>query len=154
MASLSWCKRRRNGIKCVEVNVNLSIEYYKTAEESLLVLKHIESTGSKVWLAVVQYYALYFAAYSILLRCGILCENHDCTIFLIKHLEKNSLLNTKLAGILEENKGLRIDNQYYLKNRLVITDFSKLSNYLLEVRKELNELDNAKIDLIREKVFS
>ena len=54
----------------------------------------------------------------------------------------------------EENKekGLRIDNQYYLKNRPVIIDFDKLSDFLLSIRKSLDELDNEKINILRKKI--
>lgn len=52
--------------------------------------------------------------------------------------------------MLEDDKELRIDNQYYLKNKPVDIDFEKLSDFLIEIRSSLDELSIDKIKELRE----
>jgi len=152
MNKISWCKKQDSGIKIREPNENLSKEYFENAEESLRVLRSIKATQSNMWLATTKYYIEYFAVYSILMKIGIKCEIHDCTISLVKFLEEKGVLEKGTFKKIEEDKDLRIDNQYYLKNRLVKIDFEELSNFLLSIKKSLNDLDSNKIKNLREKI--
>ena len=152
MSKISWCKKQKDGIKIQDPNDNLSQEYYQNAEESLRVLKSIKETESNMWLATTKYYIEYFGAYSVLMKIGIKCEIHDCTIALIKFLENEGLVERGTAKMLEKDKALRIDNQYYLKNKSVNIDFDKLSKFLLSTRKSLDKLNKDKIEELREKI--
>ena len=154
MNKISWCKKQKNGIKIQEPNNNLSQEYYQNAEESLRVLKSIKETQSNMWLATTKYYIEYFAAYSVLMKIGIKCEIHDCTISLMQFIENEGIVEKGTAKILEKDKELRIDNQYYLKNKLVDIDFDKLSNFLLSIRKSLDQLNKEKIEDLRKKIVA
>lgn len=153
MKKISWCKKQGSGIKIQEPNENLSQEYYKNAEESMKVLKSIKETRSNMWLATTKYYIEYFAVYSILMKIGIKCEIHDCTIALVKFLEDEEIIEKGTSKILEDDKELRIDNQYYLKNKTVDIDFGKLSNFMLSIKRYLDKLDNKKIEELREKIL-
>lgn len=152
MKKISWCKKKKGGIQIQEPNDNLSKEYFENAEESLKVLRSIKKTKSNMWLATTKYYIEYFAVYSILMKLGIKCEIHDCTISLIEFLEKEEMVKLGISKRLERDKELRIDNQYYLKNKPVNIDFEKLSDFLVSVKEILNKLDKDKIDEIREKI--
>jgi len=152
MNKISWCKKQKSGIKIQEPNENLSQEYYENAEESLKVLKSIKGTKSNMWLATTKYYIEYFAAYSVLMKIGIKCEIHDCTIALVKFLEREGILDEGTTERLEEDKELRIDNQYYLKNKPVKIDFEALSEFLLSIKKILDDLDEEKIEDVRSKI--
>ena len=152
MKKISWCKKQDKGIKLVEPNDNLSDEYYKNAEESLKVLRSIIETQSNMWIATTKYYIEYFSVYSVLMKIGIKCEIHDCTISLVKFLEDEDIINIGISKILEKDKELRIDNQYYLKNKPVNIDFDNLSDFLLSIKNSLNMLDNNKIEEIRTKI--
>jgi len=152
MKRISWCKRQERGIKLIEPNDNLSKEYFENAEESLRVLRSIIDTHSNMWLATTKYYIEYFAVYSVLMKMGIKCEIHDCTISLVRFLENENIFEERISEMLEDDKELRIDNQYYLKNRLVEIDFEKLSGFLVSIRESLNKLDNNKIQELREKI--
>jgi len=154
MKRINWCKKQKAGIKIQEPNENLSQEYYENAEESLKVLRNIEKTQSNMWLATTKYYIEYFAVYSVLMRIGVKCEIHDCTISIVKFLEEQEIIEKGVSIILENDKDLRIDNQYYLKNRPVKIDFSKLSNFILSIRKSLDKLDDKKIKELREKLMA
>ena len=152
MKKISWCKKQKAGIKIQELNENLSQEYYENAEESMRVLRSIKETSSNMWIATTKYYIEYFAVYSVLMKIGIKCEIHDCTIALVKFLEKEEVIEKETSKILEDDKELRIDNQYYLKNKPVNIDFEKLSNFILSIKRSLEKLDNEKIKELREKI--
>lgn len=154
MKQISWCKEQKNGIKLIEPSDNLSEEYLNNAEDSMKVLRHIYPTQSTMWLATTKYYIEYFAVYSILMKIGIKCEIHDCTLSLIKLLEEKGLFEKGTYGALKKDKELRIDNQYYLKNKEVEIDFEKLSNFLLMIRKILNNLNKDNINKIRKLINS
>ena len=152
MKKISWCKKQKTGIRIQEPNDNLSREYYENAEESMRVLRSIKETSSNMWIATTKYYIEYFAVYSILMKIGIKCEIHDCTIALIKFLEGEEIIENGTSQILEKDKELRIDNQYYLKNKPVNIDFEKISNFILLVNGSLEKLNSEKIKELREKI--
>jgi hypothetical protein len=151
MASLKWCMVQKKGIKLIEPNDNLCAEYIQTAEETLDVLRDIKSK-SKVWLATTKYYCEYFAAYSLLMKIGIKCEIHDCTIAVCSFLEAKKILPFGFSEILEKDKQLRIDNQYYLKNREVQVNYNELLNFVLKMKDICSKLSKEDIKKIREAI--
>lgn len=153
MSRISWCKKQEKGIKLIEPNTDLSGEYYQNAEESLKVLRNIYETKSNMWLATTKYYIEYFAIYSILMKIGIKCEIHDCTIALTEFLEQENIIKAGTHKMLEKDKELRIDNQYYLKNKPVDINFETLSGFMISIKEALDKLDNSKIAEIREKIM-
>ena len=145
--SIDWCKKQ--GMKLIEPNDNLSEEYYGSAEETLRVTNLIKNSGSNMWLATQKYYTEYLAAYSLLMKIGIKSEIHSCTIEVIQILEKEKIIDFEFSKVLEQDKELRIDNQYYLKNKPVNFDSKKLSDILLKVRNILDTITDADINRIR-----
>lgn len=149
MVTLNWCKKQKKGIKLIEPSNNLAKEYLESAEETLEILKEIQGK-SKMWLATTKYYFEYFLIYSLLIKIGIKCEIHECTIEVAKTLEKNKLLEKGINKQLEYDKQLRIDNQYYLKNREVKIDYERLLNLFLNIKNKVNKLTLTEINKIRE----
>ena len=145
--SIEWCKKQ--GMKLIEPNDNLSEEYYKNAEETLRVTNLIKNSGSNMWLATQKYYTEYLASYALLMKIGIKTEIHSCTIDIIRLLEKENIITFKLSKNLEEDKELRIDNQYYLKNRPVDFNSKALSELLLKIRELLDNITKEQIKHIR-----
>lgn len=152
MNKINWCKKQSKGIKLIEPNDNLSEEYFNNAEESLRVLRSIKESKSNMWLATTKYYIEYFAVYAVLMKIGIKCEIHECTIELVKLLEKENILIKGISNNLKKDKDLRIDNQYYLKNKEVKIDFEELSNFILSIKQTLENLNKDKIKILREKL--
>jgi len=152
MKKINWCKKQKDGIRIQEPNDNVSQEYYKNAEESMKVLRALKKTKSNMWLATTKYYIEYFAIYSVFMKLGIKCEIHDCTIALAKFLEYENIIEKGISKILEDDKELRIENQYYLKNKPVNIDFEKLSGFLLSIKKSLEKLKQDKIRELREEI--
>ena len=137
-------------MKLIEPNDNLAEEYFKNAEETLRVTNLIKDSGSNMWLATQKYYTEYLSAYSLLMKIGIKSEIHSCTIEIIRVLEKEKIIDFNFSKILEEDKELRIDNQYYLKNRPVDFNSRKLAEILLKIRKILSTLPQEQITKIRD----
>src|SRR3989338_7231903 len=151
MATIKWCKSQKRGIKLVGPNDNLFEEYIQTAEESLDILRSIRGK-SKVWVATTKYYTEYFAVYSLLMKIGIKCEIHDCTIAVCSFLEENGTIPVGYSNILNEDKQLRIDNQYYLKNRKVEVSYNGLAEFVLRIKDINLRLSPEQIGRIRKQL--
>jgi len=148
MVDLNWCKRQNGGIKLVEPNENLAREYLANAEETLMVLREIDGK-SNMWVATMKYYFEYFLAYAVLMRIGVKCEIHDCTIEVCKRLENDDALPGGFYSALKKDKSLRIDNQYYLKNKKVDVDYGELSRFLLEIKNFVSRVSEDGVNKAR-----
>ncbi len=151
MASLRWCANQKSRIKIISPNDNLSKEYFSSSQETLEILKEI-GEKSNMWLSTTKYYCEYFAVYSVLMKLGIKSEIHECTILLVKFLEKKGIFKSGTYKILEEDKELRIENQYYLKNKKVKFSYDNLLKFILEIREIINSLTENKINKIRDEL--
>jgi len=98
-----------------------------------------------MWLATTKYYCEYFALYALLMYIGIKSEIHDCTIWVVKFLEEQNVIERGIAKILENDKRLRIDNQYYLKNKKVFVDYNNLRDLILKIKEIINTITNEKL---------
>lgn len=145
MDKIKWCLIQKSGIKLIERSENLSKEYMKEADSDFLEMKNAESLK---WKDIEAYYSCYNISYSLLMKLGIKCEIHDCTIELLKYLSKGINITKEQLEFIEELKKKRIDVQYYLKEPKEI-DEKKVADFLLTIKKIINELDNDKIDKIR-----
>ncbi|MCD4759930.1 hypothetical protein K8R33_03510 [archaeon] len=111
MVSINWCLKTKNGIEMVNPNDNMSNSYLKMAEESLEVIKKI-GKNSKLWVASTSYYTMYYCLYSIMIKIGIKCEIHTCSIeFMKKHLP--NLYNNKDISLIKVAFKTRNELQYY-----------------------------------------
>lgn len=148
---LNWCCAQKKGIRIIEPNNNLAKEYIQSSEETLLVLQTIKDQ-SNMWLATTKYYCEYFAVYALLMKLGVKCEIHDCTIELCRFLEEENIVTKSFTKTLEDDKDLRIDNQYYLKNKKVDIDYSKIRDFVLDLKDKINKIGLDEINNIRKKL--
>ena len=72
---------------------------------------------SKEWKITTAYYGMYFSVYAILMRIGIKCEIHSCTIEFVK-LFLGHYFNREEILLLSMALQARIDSQYYTNRRL------------------------------------
>lgn len=105
-----------------------------------------------MWLATTKYYFEYFVVYSLFMKLGIKSEIHECTIALCSFLEDEGMLKSGVSSMLEKDKKLRIDNQYYLKNIYVDADYDILLNFMLEIKDVLDKMTYDSVKDIRIKV--
>jgi uncharacterized protein (UPF0332 family) len=148
---LNWCCRQKKGIKIIDPNDNLAKEYITSSEDTLIVLQDIKNQ-SNMWLATTKYYCEYFAVYALLMKLGVKCEIHDCTVELCKFLEQEKMIPNGFANVLEDDKDLRIDNQYYLKNRKVDVDLDDLRNFVFTLKQITNSLTLEQVTEFRENI--
>ena len=148
---LNWCCRQPKGLKLSEPNDNLSREYIQSSEETLSVLQDIKGR-SNMWLATTKYYCEYFAVYALLQKIGIECEIHDCTIEIARVLEEMKIIPEGFTKRLGDDKELRIDNQYYLKNYPVNINISELRDFILTLKNKVNSLTLNEINEVRNKI--
>lgn len=149
VTKLKWCCDQNKGLKLIKPNDNLAKEYIKNAEETLFFLQGIERK-SNMWLATTKYYCEYFSVYALLMKIGIKSEIHDCTIEVCRFLEEKKIVPKGYTKILEADKGLRIDNQYYLKNMPVNINFEELREFVLKMKDKVNSITFDEINKIRE----
>ena len=143
MVSLKWCRNQLKGISLTDKKPHLSKAYMKDAYDSLKVCMNSEGK----WKVITGYYACYNAFYSVLMKCGIKCEIHDCTIKLM------SLFNFSDSEVkfLERLKRDRIQGQYYLKD-VSLKEIILVKKFILRCEEILNSLNEIEISKIREEL--
>ncbi len=110
MVTIKWCITQKKGIEITEPNRNTSDSYVKMAEESINILSKLQE--SNIWTATTSYYIFYYSLYSVMLRIGIKCEIHACSIEFMKQFLKG-YYDAKDAEMFEAAFSNRIDLQYY-----------------------------------------
>ena len=149
---LKWCFRKDSGLRLIEPSANLSVEYFKRADESLVTLSEIET--SKDWKVVAAYYAAYNALYALFMKCGIKSEIHDCTIEAMSVFIEQSLLTAIDKQNMLDLKDLRISSQFYISTKPLteadVEEAAKTAKMLGANFKSCSELlSNQKIEEIR-----
>jgi len=150
-SKLKWCSCQDKGLKIIKPNDNLAKEYIQSAEETFSFMQN--TTGkSNMWLATTKYYCEYFSVYALLMKLGIKSEIHECTIEVCRLLEEEKIVPSGFTKKLESDKGLRIDNQYYLKNKEVDLDMSELRDFVLKMKDKMNSITFDETNRVREKL--
>ena len=110
MDKIKWCAGKKEGLSLIEPNSNLAEGYIKKAEEAL---ESMRVNVIKDWKISTAYYTLYFSLYSILIKIGIKCEIHSCTIEFAKRFLREYFTEEDLDFTADSLKA-RIDSQYYV----------------------------------------
>ena len=146
MNKINWCKEQKNGLELINPNANLANAYLKKAEESLETAKLAKS---KDWIISASYYTFYFSLYCIMMKMGVKCEIHSCSIAFAKHFLKDYLN----VDFLEDALQARIDAQYYVdrtvKDEIVELMIQKAPLFLVECKEVMNKLTENEINKIR-----
>jgi uncharacterized protein (UPF0332 family) len=141
---IKWCLKQKKGIKLVEPNDAISEIYIK---ESLNDFEMIDKVNQK-WRTVTAYYSCYNSVYAILMKIGIKCEIHDCTIGLMEVIG----FGAEEIKFLNKLKTERVDVQYYLKPASLSIDKNEILLFLHKCKILLKELNDDKINEIRKKI--
>jgi uncharacterized protein (UPF0332 family) len=149
---IKWCLETNNGLEIIEPNSNLADAYLKEAESSLISMKQVEA---KEWKISTSYYAMYFSLYAILMKIGIKCEIHKCTlefmkVFLKKYFSENDI------KLLKKSFTARNDVQYYT-DRIVSDEFfvKMMKNtplFLIRCKEIVNRMNESEIKTIRKRL--
>lgn len=110
MVSIKWCLNVKNGLELVGPNTNMCDSYLRMAEESLKIIRKIGE--SELWTASASYYTMYYCLYSVMIKIGIKCEIHQCSIeFMKRYL--SDFYSSKDVELIKTAFELRNDLQYY-----------------------------------------
>lgn len=142
MKKILWCLKVKNGIELIKENNNLSDKYLQESDNTLESLNNVNNK----WGLIMGYYACYNALYSILMKIGIKCEIHDCSIALMEIIP---LFTKEDIEFMKNIKSDRIDVQYYLKDK-VLEDKDKVKDFVLKCKSIREEIDT---DEIRQKIL-
>ncbi|MBN2141730.1 hypothetical protein JW711_00215 [Candidatus Woesearchaeota archaeon] len=151
MVSIEWCLKQKNGLEIISLNRNMSESYLKMAEESIAVLPKVSESG--IWTATISYYIYYYSLYALMLRIGIKCEIHSCSIEFMKTCLEEFYSKEEVDGF-EEAFGARIDLQYYA-NRPVDKEAVKKASkgckaFFIKTKSMLSTIREKQIEKIRE----
>jgi len=148
MDKIEWCLNVKNGLGFVEPNSNLAEAYLKKAEKALVSMNQVKA---KEWKISTAYYSMYYSLYAILMKIGIKCEIHSCTLEFMKIFLKDYFTDDD-ATLLERSCSARNDIQYYTDKAVSIELFEKIiknaSFFVIkckEIIKRLSEEDTIEI---------
>lgn len=153
MRKINWCKETTKGIEKIEPNENLTQIYLEKANNALRAA--IDLKNNKEWEIPSRYYAMYFSIYAILMKIGIKCEIHACTIEFMKIYLKEYFSNKEI-NLLKEAQKARIDIQYYANREISEETYIQMKNntakFIIKCKEITFELNERKIKEIREKI--
>ena len=133
----------------IEPNSDLAEAYIKKAEEAL---ESMRINSIKDWKISTAYYTIYFSLYAILMKTGIKCEIHSCTIEFAKRFFEDFFTEEEIAFI-EDSLKARIDSQYYVDRTVPDEQFNKMMEktpaFLVNCKSILLKLNEKKINEIR-----
>ena len=149
MNKIKWCTEKKEGLSLIEPNSNLANAYLKKAEEAL---ESIRVNIVKDWKISTAYYTIYFSLYSILMKLGIKCEIHSCTIEFAKRFLTEFFEETDLEFAKDALKA-RIDSQYYMNRTVPDKQYNKMikkaPEFLVKCKAILIKLNEKKINETR-----
>lgn len=154
MDQIKWCLNQKKGIEIVEPSDNLREAYLVKAENALDTLK---TSKSREWQLITAYYAMYNSIYSLLMKIGIKCEIHSCTIEFTKRYLKDYFTPEDFE-LVDKAFSARIDSQYYVNRQVPDLNYDlilkktprflvKCKNIVLE-QKEIIEI-RARVSSVR-----
>jgi len=150
MKKLEWCFKIKDGIRIKKPSDEISNSYLELAKSSLKSAETI-LRQNLLWTTVMVYYAEYYALYSFLTKIGVKCENHFCSILLVKFL-----LGEEKVKLVEEHRQKRIDAQYYLKvgqKKEVENMLREAKFFVVEFEELVTNLNESEIEKFRQKIY-
>ena len=153
MVTIKWCWHTKNGLEIIDPNKNMSLSYLAMAEESLKVLASIQE--SKIWIATSTYYIFYYSLYAFMLRLGVKCEIHACSLEFMKRFLVPPY-HQKDVAMIEKAFKARTDLQYYADRAVdpvLIQETRKYcSDFYVKTKDILSTLSEDQITALRNKV--
>ena len=152
MVSIKWCLSVKNGLKLVEPNKNMSEAYLKMGKESLGIIKEVER--SKIWLVSSCYYTIYSSFYSLMMKVGVKCEIHSCSLEFMK-LFFGDFYGEEDVEVIKRGFSLRGDLQYYPDRLVSDKDLSELRegaiDFFIKTKGIISMISEKQIMEIRDK---
>jgi len=152
--NLKWCCSKKEGIKIIESNDNLSLGYAQMAENAIGTMNREKNLNMQFAISAC-YYSMYYSLYSILMKIGVKCEIHTCTLEFMKKL-LSDFYSDKDIKIIKRAFDARNTSQYYV-DRIVSKEdiefiFSKAPYFLSKSKEILSKINEKDILKIRKEV--
>ena len=154
MVSIGWCSKQKDGIRLVEPNNNLASSYMKMAEDAIGTMNR-ERNYNSMFAISACYYSMYYSLYAVLMKIGIKCEIHSCTLEFMKVMLSKfySVEDIKTIKIAFDARSIA---QYYADKVVSKEDSNlimvKAPLFLSKSRDILNKLNENDVKEIRVKL--
>jgi uncharacterized protein (UPF0332 family) len=149
MNKIKWCVGKKDGLNLIEPNNDLAKAYIIKAEEAL---ESMRVNIVKDWKISTSYYALYFSLYAIMMKIGVKCEIHSCTLAFADRFLKE-FFNEEELDFLADSLKARIDSQYYIDRTVPDEQYEKMMKmpplFFVKCKSILIKLNEKKINEIR-----
>ena len=151
MDKIRWCAKKREGLSLIEPNSDIAEAYIKKAEEAL---ESVRVNVIKDWKISTAYYTIYFSLYALIVKIGVKCEIHSCTIEFARQFLKEYFIEEEF-DFAEDSLKARIDSQYYVDRTVTDLQYNKMvklaPEFLVKCKSILLKLNEKKINEIRKK---
>lgn len=151
MDKIKWCTGKKEGLSLIESNSDLANAYIRKAEEAL---ESMRVNIIKDWKISTAYYTIYFSLYAVLMKLGVKCGIHSCTIEFAKRFLNEYFDKTEL-DFTEDSLKARVDSQYYTDRTVPDEQYNKMiqkaPEFLVKCKSVLIKLNEKKINEIRDK---
>lgn len=151
MDKIKWCAGKKEGLSLIEPNSDLVNAYIKKAEEAL---ESMRVNVIKDWKISTAYYTIYFSLYAVLMKLGLKCEIHSCTIEFAKRFLKDYFEENEL-DFTEDSLKARVDSQYYIDRTVSDEQYNKMvqkaPEFLVKCKSVIIKLNEKKVNEIRDK---
>ena len=152
MDQIDWCLKQKRGIELTEPSENLRNAYLIKAEDALDTLR---TSKSRDWQLTTAYYTIYHAIYALLMRLGVRCEIHSCTIEFAKRFLKEHF-SPEDFELMDKAFSARINSQYYVNRNVPDRNYElimkKTPAFLVKCKNII--LEQQEIERIRDQVSS
>ena len=152
MDQIKWCLNQKKGIEIIEPSDNLRGAYLMKAEEALDTLR---TTKSRDWQLTTAYYTIYHGIYSLLMKIGVKCEIHSCTIEFTKRFLRDHFSSEDFE-LIDKAFSARIDSQYYVSREVPDKNYDlimkKIPVFLVKCKNVV--LEQKETENIRNQVLS
>ena len=149
MDKIKWCAGKKEGLSLIEPNADLAKAYIQKAEEAL---ESMRVNIIKDWKISTAYYTIYFSLYAVLMKLGVKCGIHSCTIEFAKRFLNNYFEEIEFV---EDSLKARIDSQYYVDRTVPNEQYNKMiqetPEFLVKCKSVLIKLNEKKVKEIRDK---
>ena len=146
---LKWCLKQGRGLELIEPNSDLAESFLEKAE---IALEEIHNAKSREWKISAAYYAMFNAAYAILLRIGVKCELHICVIEFLQRLLQD-YFSEEEGELFERALEARKDTQYYTNRDVPDPVFEELTQraptFLIKCKSVVSKLTEKEIKEIK-----
>ncbi len=131
----------------------MSLSYLGMAEESINIIGKVSK--SNIWTATTAYYIFYYSLYSLMLKVGIKCEIHSCSLeFMKEYLSK--YYSEDDLDLIKKAFSARIDLQYYANRPVNINIINKIKtsckDFYIKTKDILANISDDEINKIRENI--